>query len=365
MDKNRLYIFTLLALGAIVFIFSYAGVYFYTEATIERLTEVQYQSSQREAKEVVRLLESQLKSGISKEETKLNLQSSIENTNTSIGFICMFNSTGMEICHPDPQKIGNQITEENSQVSGLEEEKSNTFLKLLKEQKEVGGIREFNQTANRSSEIIYLHPVEGTDWMVAAHSNLEVVEREMERIRNKFIIIFLIFSTLMVIVAFVIIRYIGSKYEKTIEDENDLLQTELIELNQRVKDFQREKAAEIPEQNENTNYKNRILCYHKDELVPLETNDIAYVFLEDTVVYIKCLNNKKYHYQQTLDSFVKQTNPSLFFRVNRQTIISINAIHKIYKYGVNQLKVELKSDKEFSAIISKNKIAEFKQWIDC
>ena len=184
MDKNKLYTYTLLALGIIVFIFSYIGVYFNVESTIEKLTEIQYKSSQREAKEIVRLLETQLQSGISEEETIKNLQNSIENTNTTMGFICMFNAAGVEICHPDPKKIGNQITANNSKVNGLLNSDSGSFLNLLQSQTETGGVREFNKSANRNSEIIYLQPVKGTDWMVAAHSNLDVVRTEVSLIRK-------------------------------------------------------------------------------------------------------------------------------------------------------------------------------------
>ena len=174
----------------------------------------------------------------------------------------------------------------------------------------------------------------------------------------------------MVVIGFIMVRFIGSKYEKVIEDENAHLQTELVKLNEKVVAIQNQpkpvvQSPVIPRETEQkTISKSRIICYQKDELVMIDVNEIAYLYLEDTVVYVYCLLGLKHHYHQTLDNFMKETNSKLFFRVNRQTIISINAIRKIFKYGSNQLKVELKPNDEFSAVISKNKIAEFRQWID-
>ena len=57
-------------------------------------------------------------------------------------------------------------------------------------------------------------------------------------------------------------------------------------------------------------------------------------------------------------------NSTLFFRANRQFIISIAAIDKIIKYGNSQLKILLQSKTSDEIIISKNKAAEFKQWLN-
>jgi DNA-binding LytR/AlgR family response regulator len=61
---------------------------------------------------------------------------------------------------------------------------------------------------------------------------------------------------------------------------------------------------------------------------------------------------------------ISNLNPQLFFRANRQFIISITAIDKIIKYGNSQLKIVLKGKVTEEIIISKNKAAEFKQWLN-
>jgi hypothetical protein len=43
---------------------------------------------------------------------------------------------------------------------------------------------------------------------------------------------------------------------------------------------------------------------------------------------------------------------------------SANSIEKILKYGNNQLKIEVIPKSEINIIISKNKVAEFKAWLN-
>ena len=66
----------------------------------------------------------------------------------------------------------------------------------------------------------------------------------------------------------------------------------------------------------------------------------------------------------SLDDMYTNLNSALFFRANRQFIISITAIDKIIKYGKSQLKIVLQSKTSEDIIISKNKAAEFKQWLN-
>jgi hypothetical protein len=51
-------------------------------------------------------------------------------------------------------------------------------------------------------------------------------------------------------------------------------------------------------------------------------------------------------------------------RANRQHIISVKGIDEILRYGNNQLKIELNPPSNSTIIISKNKAAEFKKWLD-
>src|SRR4051812_43940859 len=115
MKKARLYTLTLTGISIVVLIISLiSSSYLYLSAK-EKLCNSKLESGEREVREISRLLEQQLRSGLSKDKVIHNLQVSIENTDIKSDFICMYNQKGIELCHPNPALIGLKIQEDNSQ----------------------------------------------------------------------------------------------------------------------------------------------------------------------------------------------------------------------------------------------------------
>jgi two-component system response regulator LytT len=60
-------------------------------------------------------------------------------------------------------------------------------------------------------------------------------------------------------------------------------------------------------------YKSRFLVKVGSTLRSIETDDIAYFFSEDKLVFLKTFSNNKFVLNETLDELEKQLNPSIFF----------------------------------------------------
>lgn len=110
-------------------------------------------------------------------------------------------------------------------------------------------------------------------------------------------------------------------------------------------------------------YRERLLVYHGDSLIPINCSDIAYFFSEDGTSIIVTADNKRYFFGESLDSLEQELNPKHFFRANRQYLVSSRAIHKIYNFGNQKLKLLLNPTAEEGIIISKLKATTFKNWI--
>ena len=110
--------------------------------------------------------------------------------------------------------------------------------------------------------------------------------------------------------------------------------------------------------------KQRILTYIRHELLPVAVQDISFIYTENTITYVVCKNGKKSTTNSSLDELYSQLDATIFFRANRQFIISISSIDKIIRYGNNQLKILISPESETDIIISKNRAAEFKQWLN-
>lgn len=112
-----------------------------------------------------------------------------------------------------------------------------------------------------------------------------------------------------------------------------------------------------------TLYKNNFLVPVKgDKLVPLNTDDIAYFFIDFGTVKSISFGNNTYNMDNTLDELEDMLNPELFFRANRQFIISRKAIKDIDRWFNTRLSVNLKVPVAEKILVSKARVPEFKSW---
>jgi two-component system, LytTR family, response regulator len=108
-------------------------------------------------------------------------------------------------------------------------------------------------------------------------------------------------------------------------------------------------------------YKERFLTLHRNTLVPVVQNEIAF-FHKEELIFLHTMDNEKYISEhQTLDEIEGLLNPEIFFRVNRQYIIHIQALGRI-KTTHKGLTVQLKPPFNTEIDISREKAIAFKNW---
>ena len=364
MKKDKLYFLTFLSIAVIFLIIATVASQYFIKVSANQLIEVQVESSKREANEVANFVGFQLSSGLKKEIVIKNIQSIISNSNRDTWFISVFNWGGKEVCHPDITKVGQLVNSNETLLSSLKEKNnSDDLYDLLVKRKS-------NSDSENSFEVIHISPIKNSDLIVAANVNINSINTQMSVLKRNFYLIFLIMGILVIVLSFVAVRIIGSAYEKQLELKNSNLASEVINLSKLNTDLvsYKEKVvevvAEIPVEEASEIAKTRILTYVRNELVPIPIKDIAYVYTENTITYVICFDGKRSTTNMSLDDMYTNLNSTLFFRANRQFIISITAIDKIIKYGNSQLKILLQSKTSEEIIISKNKAAEFKQWLN-
>jgi DNA-binding LytR/AlgR family response regulator len=370
MRKDRLYLFTLAGITLAVTCINILSINQLIKTTTEQLLRTQLESSRREAFEISKILETQISNGVSQEEVIGGLQRSIENTSMETGFICMYTTSGVEICHPNRSRLGQKITSGNSILSGLGEITEDNFFDILQKGKERGGVRSF--LGENRTEIIYVYPVKDTDWMLAAHANISSLQKRLATVKVNIILINSLASALIILISFAIARGLGSRYEKGIERQRDRLADDVLsltKLNSDILDYKAkiEQTQIVTGEGNDVadgKSKKRVLTYWRDELVSVAVDEIAFLHFQNGLVYVHCLSKKVYNASVSLDELFESLDKSIFFRANRQFIISIRSIEKIYRYGNNQLKISTIPPAPEAIIISKNKAAEFKDWLD-
>ena len=112
------------------------------------------------------------------------------------------------------------------------------------------------------------------------------------------------------------------------------------------------------------NYKTHFLIPMKgDKLLPVSIDMIQLFYIKDCQVKAVLTDGMEYNFSLTLDELVDCLNPSLFFRVNRQFLISREAIKDIDLWFNNRLSINLRckvSDEK--VLVSKARVQEFKDW---
>jgi len=111
-------------------------------------------------------------------------------------------------------------------------------------------------------------------------------------------------------------------------------------------------------------YKKRFLIKSGKAYQYLSVEDIALVYSEDGVSFAINNEGKRLIVDATLDKEADSLDPAVFFRISRKHIVAISEIEKMHPYLNSRLKLELKQTTDQDLIVSREKVKEFKGWID-
>lgn len=111
-------------------------------------------------------------------------------------------------------------------------------------------------------------------------------------------------------------------------------------------------------------YRSRFLVQVNDGYKTIVVKDIDYIYSEFKITHLVLQNTGVQPVSYTMDELEEQLDPEVFFRANRQHIISINSIKGIHNFFNGKLKVTLIKHPAAEILISREKAAAFKQWLD-
>jgi len=107
----------------------------------------------------------------------------------------------------------------------------------------------------------------------------------------------------------------------------------------------------------------RIVIRYGDTIKMVEIAEVAYFYTEDKINFLCTKDNVRYPIDQNLDELENMVDGDVFFRINRQYIININAIDKMLAWSKSRVKVILKPTCENETIVSTERSPHFKEWL--
>lgn len=114
---------------------------------------------------------------------------------------------------------------------------------------------------------------------------------------------------------------------------------------------------------QNKEFRKRFLVKHAQKLISIDIDQIMYFYSEDRLNFFKTLDDKKFLLDYTMDEIENMLNPIEFFRINRAFIVSIKSIDQINEYFGSRLKLNLKPSIDKETLVSREKVADFKDWM--
>lgn len=136
----------------------------------------------------------------------------------------------------------------------------------------------------------------------------------------------------------------------------------LCRLTKLERDEQRTKRNRMAEEVQTHEVQTMLLRY-KDKIIPVGVDEVAFFYTSSERVTLTTLTGQTYAVDKTLEALGQQLSPHMFFRANRQFIISRAAVKDIVVWFGSRLSLNLVVETPERIIISKARVPEFKQWL--
>ncbi len=111
-------------------------------------------------------------------------------------------------------------------------------------------------------------------------------------------------------------------------------------------------------------YKERFIVKYGEHIKSFPVDNIVGFYSEEKISFFKNSDGRKYIVDYTIEQIESLVNPDLFFRINRKYIINLNAIEDVVVFSNSRLKLKVKQLNDHDLIVAREKVQEFKKWLD-
>ena len=136
-----------------------------------------------------------------------------------------------------------------------------------------------------------------------------------------------------------------------------------LSFNQKDDTLSMEKIARLLQKEEKT-FKSRFIIKVGQKIRSVKAEEIACFYSMMKATYLQTNQKRNYPIDYTLDQLEVILDPPVFFRVNRKLIIHFDAIDEIHTWSGSRLKIVLLCNYDEDVVVSRDRVKEFKEWLD-
>ncbi len=111
-------------------------------------------------------------------------------------------------------------------------------------------------------------------------------------------------------------------------------------------------------------WKKRFIVNFGEKIKAIDCQEIAYFTILEKSTFLVTLHNDSYGINYSLEQLEELLDPSIFFRINRKFIVSFSAIRNMWSYSRSRVKIHLEPLPSEDVIVSTDRSADFKDWLN-
>tara|TARA_R110002050_G_scaffold100580_1_gene208165 strand:+ start:114695 stop:115450 length:756 start_codon:yes stop_codon:yes gene_type:complete len=111
-------------------------------------------------------------------------------------------------------------------------------------------------------------------------------------------------------------------------------------------------------------YKKRFTVKVGQHLKILNAGEVECFYSENKGTYAATSDGRNHLLETTLENLEEDLDPKIFFRVSRKFYVNVNYIKDIVSYTNSRLQIKLKRFNEQEIIVSRERVRDFKLWLE-
>jgi len=111
-------------------------------------------------------------------------------------------------------------------------------------------------------------------------------------------------------------------------------------------------------------FKSKFVIRVGEHLKIFQVEDVQCFFSMEKAVFLKNTEGRDYAVNYSLDQLEELVDPALFFRISRKYLVALEAIRDIISYSNSRLLVKLHAASTDDMIVSRERVQDFRQWLE-
>ena len=111
-------------------------------------------------------------------------------------------------------------------------------------------------------------------------------------------------------------------------------------------------------------FQKRFIVSSGEKIKSVKIDEVAYFFGQQKFVFLITHDNRRHIIDYTLTQLEGLLDPTQFYRINRQFIISFDSIKQMHTWSKSRVKIDLAPEGDREAIVSIDRSGDFKRWLD-